>query len=1147
MNFTDCLVRRTKEYSQVLRSLKAGHSPVAVSGICRAAKSHIVSALPVDVHRRALVVVPDEGSAVKLRDDLELMGTPAAIFETRDLALRRATGISHEYERARAGVLARLQNGEDFTVIATPDALAVYTIPPERLKECCATLKVGEEFLQEKLIDALLKGGYIRVDSVESAGQFAHRGAIIDVFSPSEQNPHRIEFWGDDVDSISEFDLSTQRRTNAISTITITPAREIVFPDCEKFANSLKSVAENCKDKLAAEQIYADADAARATVMPANPDKYITLCFDRLCTIFDYLDDPLVFIDDQNRVFERLDNFYKLCTEDLLQLKEEHAITPELCNFFLDKSELISNFNTGLCVALDAFGVKSDKLPLKNAVTLSARSLPPFSGTVAEVSDDISPLVKSGYKVILVCGTQKAAQNLCELLQENSIPATYSGNPVDVPNGAVFVTDGTMPSGVIYDSIKTAIFTNARASVRRERKRKYGLKGASIGSLDELHRGDYVVHSVYGIGLFDGIRKIEKDGIIKDYMKIKYLRDEILYVPVTQLDIVSKYVGAAEGGVKLDRLGSDRWQNTKKRVRAAVKDMAEELIKLYSEREASKGFAFSADCDLQHDFEYRFPYDETDDQLKCCDEIKQDMEKARPMDRLLCGDVGFGKTEVALRAAFKCVLDGKQCAILVPTTILALQHYRTLRERMEGFAVNIEMLSRFTPTREQTAIKKRLAKGNVDIVVGTHRLISKDVKFADLGLLIVDEEQRFGVAQKEKIKQAFPNVDVLTLSATPIPRTLNMAMSGIRDMSVIEEAPTDRHPVQTYVIEHDESVIFDAIRKEIHRGGQVYYIHNDIDTINIPARHIEKAVPDARIAVAHGRMSETELSDVWRGMLDGEIDVLICTTIIETGVDVANANTLIIDNADRFGLSQLHQLRGRVGRSSRRAYAYFTFRRGKALSDVARQRLEAVREFTEFGSGFKIAMRDLELRGAGNILGANQHGHLEAVGYEMYVRLLSDAIKERKGESVEPQAECTIDLQIKAHIPEDYIRTTADRLDIYRKIARIRTKEDSQDVLDELIDRFGEPPRAVIGLIDIAFLRNRAIALGIREVSERNKVLLVYFNEFDLEKASKLVAAMKGRVLISAGAKPYLSVRFKDKMQTRQQLLDEIFTSLENS
>ncbi|MEG1436668.1 MAG: transcription-repair coupling factor, partial [Oscillospiraceae bacterium] len=582
------------------------------------------------------------------------------------------------------------------------------------------------------------------------------------------------------------------------------------------------------------------------------------------------------------------------------------------------------------------------------------------------------------------------------------------------------------------------------------------------------------------------------------YIKIKYAKNDVLYVPVTQLDTVAKYIGPREESrtVKLNRIGGKEWEKAKSKVRGAVKDMAKELIELYSKRIKAEGFAFSPDIDMQNDFERRFPYDETDDQLRCIDEIKRDMEKPYPMDRLLCGDVGFGKTEVALRAAFKCIADGKQCAILVPTTILAFQHYQTILKRFEEFPVEPEMISRFRTPAQQKKITDGLRRGSVDLVVGTHRLISKDIKFHDLGLLIIDEEQRFGVAQKEKLKEMFPNVDVLTLSATPIPRTLNMAMTGIRDMSIIEEAPQDRHPVQSYVLEYDEGVVTYAIEKELRRGGQVYYMHNKVETIEKVAKKLSELLPEARVAVAHGRMSEEELSDVWRRLIEAEIDVLVCTTIIETGVDVPNVNTLIIENSDALGLAQLHQIRGRIGRSSRRASAYFTFTRGKEISEIATRRLSAIREYTEFGSGFKIAMRDLELRGAGNVLGAQQHGHMEAVGYDMYIKLLSEAVDEEKEQKPKKeQKDCLIDVQIDAHIPDDYIISVPQRLAIYRRIAGIRTNDDAMDVTDELIDRFGEPPESVLGLIEVSLLRNTAAQLGIYEIGQRGDNLLLYSNE----------------------------------------------------
>ncbi|MBR6741630.1 MAG: transcription-repair coupling factor, partial [Clostridia bacterium] len=671
----------------------------------------------------------------------------------------------------------------------------------------------------------------------------------------------------------------------------------------------------------------------------------------------------------------------------------------------------------------------------------------------------------------------------------------------------------------------------------RKPRKHYAKKGQEIGSLDQLKQGDYVVHEIHGIGIFDGINRITNDRVTKDYIKIKYAKSDVLYVPVTQLDLVSKYIGSAtEGGIKINRLGGSEWQKTRRRVKAAVKDMAKQLTALYAKRMAIKGYAFSPDTDLQNDFERRFEYDETEDQLRCINEIKSDMEREVPMDRLLCGDVGFGKTEVALRAAFKCISEGKQCALLVPTTILAMQHYNTILRRFGEMPVNVRLLNRFVTPKQQQKTIADLKCGRVDMVVGTHRLISNDVKFKDLGLVIIDEEQRFGVAQKEKLKEEYPKVDILTLSATPIPRTLNMAMSGLRDMSSLDEAPGDRHPVQTYVLEYNLGIITDAINKEIRRGGQVYYLHNRVDTIERTALKLKQKLPDVNFGVAHGKMTEQELSRVWQQLLEHEIDVLVCTTIIETGVDVPNANTLIIEEADKMGLSQLHQLRGRVGRSPRRAYAYFCFTQNKQLSDVASKRLEAIREFTEFGSGFKIAMRDLEIRGAGSILGGEQHGNMESVGYDMYLKLLSEAINEENGVDIPEELPCTVDLNVSAHIPESYIASLPARLGIYKRIAAIRTNDDASDVLDELCDRFGEPPKAVTGLIDIALLRSKALSANITEITAKGNNVILRITSILPEAMAKLSACFGPRFTLNATEKPVYSIR----LLKNQKMLDFI-------
>ena len=702
---------------------------------------------------------------------------------------------------------------------------------------------------------------------------------------------------------------------------------------------------------------------------------------------------------------------------------------------------------------------------------------------------------------------------------------------------------GALSAGFEYPSQKFFAITYSQVSYRPEKSEKKKKKtGQEIYSLSELAPGDYVVHNVHGIGVFGGIRKIDTHGVIKDYIKIDYAKGDVLYVPVTQLDMVAKYIGPKEDSrVKLNRLGSGDWQKAKARVKTSVKDIAKELIELYSQRMKAKGYAFSADNEWQRDFELSFEYDETPDQLRCCEEIKHDMMRSSPMDRLLCGDVGFGKTEVALRAAFKCIADSKQCALLCPTTILAWQHYQTVIKRFEGYPVRVELLSRFRTAKQQKEILQKLKRGEIDMIVGTHRLVQKDVEFRDLGLAIIDEEQRFGVAQKERFKELCKNVDVLTLSATPIPRTLNMAMSGLRDMSVIEEAPTNRQPVQTYVLEHDDAVINEAIRRELRRGGQVFYLHNNVETISSCAAKIQEAVPEAKIAIGHGKMKEGELSEVWRQMLEQEIDVLVCTTIIETGVDLPNANTLIIENADCMGLSQLHQLRGRVGRSSRRAYAYFTFRRNKVLTEIQQKRLAAIREFTEFGSGFRIAMRDLELRGAGNIMGAQQHGHMESVGYDMYLKLLDEAVSEEKGEqNVTKDLDCLIDISVDAHIPESYVESLTLRLDVYRRIADIRSNEDADDVIDELQDRFGRIPNSVLGLIDIALVRNKAYSMGIYEIRQNGTTLMLFVNELKSPQVADLLIALGGKAKLVAGAKPCVAVECKNS-SAPLEILTKIF------
>ena len=810
---------------------------------------------------------------------------------------------------------------------------------------------------------------------------------------------------------------------------------------------------------------------------------------------------------------------------------EEGQLCKGLDGYYMELPEIqhiIADRNT---LYLSSFMQGGERIDFRRLISFEALQTASWSGEMKQLTEDLDEYVRRGYRIILAAGSDKTLPIIKQDLENAGFSCDIAYEGAEPDYGRIYLMSGSFSSGFEYPEIKTVMITQGRAvnSTQKKRRKKKN-KSEEIRSLSDISEGDLIVHSGHGIGRFIGIRKLEFDGVTKDYITIQYAGTDKLYIPVTQLDMVSKYIGPRDdSGVKLSKLSSNDWQRTRSNVKRAVKDMAHELIELYAKREQSKGFAFYPDDEIQHDFEERFPYVETDDQLQSIAEIKADMERPRPMDRLLCGDVGFGKTEVALRAAMKCILSGKQCAILVPTTVLAWQHYQTALRRFESFPVNVELLSRYRSQKQQTEILKKLKSGRIDLLIGTHKIIQKSVVFKDLGLAIIDEEQRFGVAHKEKFKENFSGVDILTLSATPIPRTLNMAMSGIRDMSVIEEPPQDRYPVQTYVIEYNMGTIIQAIVRELRRDGQVYYIHNRVESIQACAGKLSKLLPDARIAYAHGQMSEEQMSDIWEQLVEHEIDILVCTTIIETGVDVPNVNTLIIEDADRFGLSQLYQLRGRVGRSNRRGYAYFTFKKDKVLTEVASKRLDAMREFTQFGSGFRIALRDLEIRGAGSILGGRQHGHMEAVGYDMYLRLLSEAISEEKGEQPEKVPECLVDIQIDAHIPENYIESLNQRIDMYRKIMLVNEDNDKTELIDELIDRYGEPPKSVVGLIDVSLLRNKAAHLGITEISQKNGAMYFYTEYLSMNQITALSAAYKGRITFNGTARSYVSVKISPK------------------
>lgn len=1134
---------KSKDFISLSKSIDSLNAPVGAIGLSDITKCFAIHAL-CEKGDKAFVITPDEATAVKMQESLSQLQEGVLLYPSRELTFVEVAGVSREFEHIRLGVLSRILQGDYSAVVLSANAACQYTMPPSVLEKRSFLICAGDEINVSTLEEKLTLAGYARYDQVDGTSQFAVRGGIIDIFPPYLDEPVRIEMWGDNVDTISSFDIYTQRRSKSLDEISITPANEVLFDSAEKLADQIEKVAKSLKGKAikAREKLYDDCDKLRNGTTLNCLDKYLPLCYESK-GIFDYFEGRLLVVES-GRVKEKCQKQERLNLEDLKWFVEDGTLCKGLDKFGLDFSELTDMYAQNNAIYMDSLPRGSFDTPVKHLADFTVQSFNAWSGTLSQLKDELFGLVKGGYTVCIMAGTTRAGRALAEDIRDMGYDAVFFEKyPAQFQQKAVNVVTGTMMAGFQFSQIKFALLTHSKSSQSSKKHKKASSKNA-IHSLDELNVGDYIVHNIHGIGIFEGINALEINKVKKDYIKISYAKGDTLYVPVTQLDLVSKYIGPKEDTrVKINRLGSPEWKKTKAKVRSSVKDMAKELIALYAKRMSTKGFAFSPDSDLQRDFELRFEYDETDDQLRCSEEIKHDMERTAPMDRLLCGDVGFGKTEVALRAVFKCIADGKQCAILVPTTVLAMQHFKTASKRFEPYAVNVEMISRFVTPSKQKDILKRLAEGNVDVLIGTHKLLGKSINFKDLGLLIVDEEQRFGVAQKEKIKEKFPRVDVLTLSATPIPRTLNMAMSGIRDMSLLEEAPGERQPVQTYVVEYDNEILVEAMEREINRGGQCYYLHNNVETIEHKAMAIKKALPDARVGIGHGKMTEEQLSTVWNQLLNGEIDILVCTTIIETGVDVPNCNTLIIENADRMGLAQLHQIRGRVGRSSRRAYAYFTFTRGKELTDIATRRLEAIREYTEFGSGFKIAMRDLEIRGAGSLLGNRQHGHMEAVGYDMYLKLLEEAVAMEKGELREEELEekeCLIDVSIDAHIPETYIISTSQRLAMYKRIANIKNDEDANDVYDELTDRFGAPPSAVWGLIEIALLRNSAIALNITDVVQRNGSLLFYSPEVDIKTVAILNAFMKGRVTLSAGKRPYIAVKLTPEESNLETLSETL-------
>ena len=1110
------------EFNTLLQSLTAGQS-AAVTGIGQINRSHMIAALHREIARPLVIVCQDDMAAKRMQEELKcFLGETAPVLPCRELTLYDAAVVSRAWEQQRLRQLFDLAAGNTPIQILTWESLSQRTMPPATLMGAAFSLEVGSEYPTDTLISRLSASGYSRCAMVEGPGQFAVRGGILDIYSPAADRPVRAEFFGDELDTMGYFDPDTQRRTDNLDRLVVLPVGEtqprLHQGGIEGLCDDLnRLIARQKRRKNVNEALIAtlskDIEKYENGLQNPASDRYMALIYPQMATAMDYIpENAILAVCDQGNLRRSARTRSDEMGLQLDSLLQGGLLAGELCDFVCQWEDFCAALQGRTVVYFDAFGGTSypEDCPPKVLLPMVAKQLPGYGGNLDTAASDLSHYQKMEFSSLVLCGTRMRAELLKEMLSAKGLSALLCIPLTTMPEpGQILLTEGTLPHGMEYPDSKLAILSEGQLTVKTAPRRKTSKKSATnrqkLNSFTDLSPGDLVVHENYGIGRFVAMEQIRVDGAVKDYVKIAYQGSDTLFVPATQLDLVGKYIGSGgeDANVRLNKIGSDAWQKTKSKARKAAKDMAGELIKLYAARKRQAGFAFAADSPWQQEFEDNFPYPETDDQLRCIADIKHDMESPVPMDRLLCGDVGFGKTEVALRAVMKAIMDGKQAAILVPTTVLAQQHYQTAVARFRGFPVNIDVLSRFRTPAQQKRTIANLKAGSVDLIIGTHKLLQKNIEYKDLGLLIIDEEQRFGVSHKERLKEISRGVDVLTLSATPIPRTLNMALSGIRDMSTIEEPPADRYPVQTFVMEHNNAIIDDAIRREIERGGQVYYLHNRVETIDQCASALQKRIPGLSVAVAHGQMGEDALSDVMQAMADGEIQVLVCTTIIETGLDIPNVNTLIIENADRFGLSQLHQLRGRVGRSTRHAYAYFTYKPDKNLTEIAEKRLSAIRDFAEFGSGFKIAMRDLEIRGAGNLLGAEQSGHMMSVGYDMYLKLLDEAVLEERGDAPR-MPDCTADLNVTANVDKDYVTRGEERMDLYRRMAAIRCEEDADDLLDEIVDRYGEPPKGVLNLIDIALLRANARSVGVKDIKQKGGDVLFTLNQLDFDLVSRV-------------------------------------------
>ncbi len=1119
---------------------KSGFFPCALWGLPNVARAHFISALLVDRERPLFIFTPDEKEAAELSHlILGFSGVEANILSGRELRLRPVAARTRADEASRLKSLYEILSGARINIVTAEGAL-LRPMPPDVLGRSVKKLKRGNSVKIETLELFLLSCGYKKTEMVSLPGQFARRGGILDFFSPQNEDPVRMEFWGDEIDYIGHFDSESQRRFEDLNEALILPASEVLPSEYEgslgKFLDKLDKLLKKSEAGSARAEFFTrEFENLRDFGELSSPDLFSPMIYGGEASVFDYIDDGAeIIIDSPRRFSERLRELCARYDEEISSFSSDFFKFVKSAELVLPRGEFWESLENQRVFLTDSFASSAIPVTPKSSFSFEIRQIPAFHGSIKAMISDIKEFLGLGAGVLILTHELFRAELMEELLREEGIEPMLNFKDDSLPGaGEVMIKQGSLGAGFFSPKLSLAVLSDdllMRKPGRAQKRRKARKKGA-LSDVSELKIGDLVVHDIHGLCRFAGLRKMTVHSEQRDYIKLNFLGKDALYLPVSSIQLIAKYMGASDDkAVKLSKLGGTDWSNKIARAKASVKEMAAELIALYSERQALKGHAFSPDSPWQTEFEQRFDYSETEDQLKCTEEIKSDMEKPQPMDRLLCGDVGFGKTEVSLRAVMKCVLDGKQAALLAPTTVLATQHYNAALARFMGYPVEIRLLSRYTPAREVRKTLKELCEGRIDFLIGTHRLLGSDVKFRDLGLLIVDEEQRFGVSQKEKLKTKFKNVDVLTLSATPIPRTLNMALSGIRDFSSIEEPPFGRQTVATYVMEYDQSSLKEAMERELSRGGQVFYIYNRIEGLERKAYNIQRMLPEARVRFAHGRMSDDEMDGTFEAMLSGDCDILVSTTIIENGIDMPNVNTLIVEDADRFGLAQLHQIRGRVGRSGRKAYAYFCFRKGRVLSETAEQRLGAIKEFAEFNSGIKIAMRDLEIRGAGRLLGAQQSGHLTDVGYDMYLRILEEAIAEEKGLEPVDAKNSTADIVVSAIIPESYVGSQELRMSLYRRIAELKTEEEELELIDELIDRFGEPPDETISLIRIARLRAEAAELGFSDISQKDRTLYFAASSVSPEKFLDLSRKSKyrGRLRALPGEKPLLSLELKE-------------------